>query len=236
MKRPTARERLRREGDPATPRQSASVILLRDGDGGPEVLLVARNPAQRFMGGFWVFPGGAVDAGEDHRAAAVRELAEEAGVTNVEPEALVEYSRWITPEPIEIRFDTRFFLARAPARAQPRVDGNECVDVRWITPRAALDAYGRDDLALVFPTLRHLEELSALNPSTPCWSRRAARARDRGRAAARRRGRRRRGAARAAARRARLRRVTRAIRVHSATRRRPTIPRSSWSATGQYHL
>ena len=162
MKRPTTRERLRDEGEPAKPRQSASLILLRDADRGDvELLLVRRNPAARFMGGFWVFPGGAVDPGEDHRTAAVRELAEEAGVTNVEPEALVEYSRWITPERIAIRFDTRFFLARAPAGARPRVDGEECVDVRWTSPRAALDAYARGELALVFPTLRHLEELSA---------------------------------------------------------------------------
>ena len=161
MKRPTTRERLREEGDPATPRQSASLIVLRDGDRGLDLLLVRRNPAQRFMGGFWVFPGGAVDAGEDHRAAAVRELAEEAGVTNVEPETLVEYSRWITPERIAIRFDTRFFLARAPAGVQPRVDGEECVDMRWTTPRAALEAYARGQLPLVFPTVHHLEELSA---------------------------------------------------------------------------
>ena len=160
MKRPTTRERLRPEGEPSTPRQSATLILLRDGDPGLELLLVKRNPAQRFMGGYWVFPGGAVDADEDHRAAAMRELAEEAGVTNVEPEALVEYSRWITPEQIEIRFDTRFFLARAPADARPRADGDECVDLRWTTPRAALDAYARSEIALVFPTLRHLEELS----------------------------------------------------------------------------
>ena len=162
MKRPTVRERLRHEGEPTPPRQSASLILVRDGEHGPELLLVRRNPQQRFMGGFWVFPGGAVDAGENHRVAAVRELGEEAGVTNVEPEALVEYSRWITPERIEIRFDTRFFIARAPAGARPRVDGEECIDVQWTTPQAALDAYARDELPLVFPTLRHLEELAAL--------------------------------------------------------------------------
>lgn len=161
MKRPTTEERLRREGEPTTPRQAASLILVRDGERGLELLLVRRNPEQRFMGGFWVFPGGALDSGEDHRAAAVRELAEEAGVTNLEPEALVEYSRWITPELIEIRFDTRFFVGRAPAGARARVDGEECVDLRWTTPRAALDAYAREELALVFPTLRHLEELSA---------------------------------------------------------------------------
>ena len=161
MKRPTTGEPLRREGEPTPPRQSASLILARDGERGVELLLVRRNPAARFMGGFWVFPGGAADAGEDHRATAVRELAEEAGVTNVEPEALVAYSRWITPELIAIRFDTRFFVARAPAGVRPRVDGEECIDLRWTTPRAALDAYARDELAFVLPTLRHLEELSA---------------------------------------------------------------------------
>ncbi len=161
MKRPTTRERLRRDGEPTTPRQSASLILVRDAEHGLELLLVQRNPRARFMGGFWVFPGGAVDRGEDHRAAAVRELAEEAGVANVEPESLVAYSRWITPERIEIRFDTRFFVARAPAGARPRVDGAECVDLRWTTPRAALEEHARGELALVFPTLRHLEELTA---------------------------------------------------------------------------
>jgi 8-oxo-dGTP pyrophosphatase MutT (NUDIX family) len=161
MKRPTTTERLRRDGEPTIPRPSASLILVRDSDRGVELLLVRRNPAARFMGGFWVFPGGAVDPGEDHRAAALRELAEEAGVANVEPEALVPYSRWITPERLTIRFDTCFFVTRAPPGTRPRVDGEECVDLRWTTARAALEAYGREDLALVFPTLRHLEELTA---------------------------------------------------------------------------
>ena len=159
--RPPIAARLRREGPPAEPRQSASVILVRDADAGLEVLLVLRNPEQRFMGGFWVFPGGAVDAGEGHRATAVRELAEEAGVGGVAPQALVAYSRWITPEAIQTRFDTHFFVARAPADAQPRVDGAECVDLRWRAPGAAVDDYGRGELALVFPTLKLLEGLSA---------------------------------------------------------------------------
>jgi 8-oxo-dGTP pyrophosphatase MutT (NUDIX family) len=161
VERPTTGERLRREGPPTPPRQSASVIVVRDGAAGIEVLLVQRNPAQRFMGGVWVFPGGALNAGESHRAAAVRELGEEAGVAGVDPELLVRYSRWITPELIEIRFDTHFFLVRVPDGARPRADGDECVDLRWATPAGAVDAYGRGELALVFPTLKHLEELAA---------------------------------------------------------------------------
>ena len=56
-------------GAATTPREAATVIVLRGGGDALEVLLVKRNPAQRFMGGAWVFPGGAVDADEDHRVA-----------------------------------------------------------------------------------------------------------------------------------------------------------------------
>ena len=157
--RPTIAARMRSEGPPSVPRPSASVIVLRDG-GAPELLLVQRNPQQPFMGGFWVFPGGAVDDGESHRLAAVRELAEEASIAGLDPGELVEYSRWITPEAIDVRFDTHFFLARAPQDARPRADGRECVDLRWATAREALDARARGELPLVFPTIKLLEGLA----------------------------------------------------------------------------
>jgi 8-oxo-dGTP pyrophosphatase MutT (NUDIX family) len=62
------------------------VIVLRGGGERLEVLLVKRNPAARFMGGAWVFPGGSVnpDEGDGELAllsAAMRELTEEAGIT-----------------------------------------------------------------------------------------------------------------------------------------------------------
>jgi 8-oxo-dGTP pyrophosphatase MutT (NUDIX family) len=157
-------------GPPVTPRQAATVILLRDADGTLEVLLVRRHPAQRFMGGAWVFPGGAVDPGEGegdeaHRRAAVRELHEEVGVTLPDPARLMRFSRWITPAEIEVRFDTHFFLALAPPGAAPRVDGAECVDLRWLAPRAALDAAGRGELKLFFPTIKHLEQIEGFGSS-----------------------------------------------------------------------
>src|ERR1700688_4103354 len=81
-------------GPPTPPRQAATVILLRDGEG-LEVLLVKRTPEARFMGGVWVFPGGAVDQGEGegedaHRAAAIRELQEEAAITLEDAGSLVK--------------------------------------------------------------------------------------------------------------------------------------------------
>jgi 8-oxo-dGTP pyrophosphatase MutT (NUDIX family) len=149
-------------GEVTEARQAASVILLRDSDAGAEVLLVQRNPEQRFMGGAWVFPGGAVHAGEDadEAAAAVRELEEEAGIVLPEGTELVPFSRWITPEEVKVRFDTWFFAAEAPAGADARPDGAECVDARWLTPAGALAAHAQDELALVFPTIKHLELLS----------------------------------------------------------------------------
>jgi 8-oxo-dGTP pyrophosphatase MutT (NUDIX family) len=152
------------EGEVTEARQAASLILLRDSAEGPEVLLVQRNPEQRFMGGAWVFPGGAVDTedGEHdvaHRVAGLRELDEEASVTLHDPQALVPFSRWITPAEVKTRFDTRFFLAPAPDGIEPRPDGAETVDARWYPPAGALAAHEAGDILLVFPTIKHLEQL-----------------------------------------------------------------------------
>jgi 8-oxo-dGTP pyrophosphatase MutT (NUDIX family) len=162
--RPAPGEELNR-GAQTVPRPAATVILLRGGSSGLEVLLVQRNPGSRFMGGAWVFPGGAVDRHEGEgqdglRAAAVRELQEEAGIAIAGPDELIPFSRWITPAEVKIRFDTWFYLAFAPDGQEPRIDGSEIVDCRWYTPAAALEASRADELFLVFPTLKHLEQLS----------------------------------------------------------------------------
>lgn len=152
-------------GPTTEPRLAGTVILLRGGAGALEVLLVRRNPSARFMGGAWVFPGGAVDRAEGRgdralRAAAIRELEEEAAIA-VDDAELVPFSRWITPAEVKIRFDTWFYLAPAPPGAEARPDGSEVVDARWYEPAAALAARQRGELFLVFPTIKHLEQLSA---------------------------------------------------------------------------
>jgi 8-oxo-dGTP pyrophosphatase MutT (NUDIX family) len=152
-------------GQETVPRPAATVIVLRGGSERLEVLLVMRNPQSRFMGGAWVFPGGAVDRAEGQgdgalRAAALRELDEEAGIRIGDPEELIPFSRWITPAQVKIRFDTWFYLALLPAGAEPLVDGEEVVDSRWYEPSAALEASEAGDLLLVFPTIKHLEQLS----------------------------------------------------------------------------
>jgi 8-oxo-dGTP pyrophosphatase MutT (NUDIX family) len=163
--RPAFGEELRLDGEETVPRQAATVILMRGGTDTLEVLLVRRTPKARFMGGVWVFPGGAVDTTEGagdaaHRVAALRELQEEAAITIDDPDALVKFSRWITPREVSIRFDTHFFLAPLPPGQDPRVDGEEIVDLTWRAPGDALAAYGRGELPLVFPTIKHLEQLA----------------------------------------------------------------------------
>jgi 8-oxo-dGTP pyrophosphatase MutT (NUDIX family) len=173
--RPGPGEELNDGPEVTVPRQAATVIVLRGGADALEVLLVQRNPAARFMGGAWVFPGGAVDAADGsvaddpesaHRAAAVRELFDEASMEGVEAASLVRFSQWITPAQVKVRFDTHFFLAAAPQDASVRVDGAECVDFGWFTPEGALAAHRAGELLLVFPTIKHLEQLSGFGSAS----------------------------------------------------------------------
>jgi 8-oxo-dGTP pyrophosphatase MutT (NUDIX family) len=159
MNRPPPGETLN-FGKVAEPRPAASLILLRDGADGAEVLLVQRNPEQKFMGGAWVFPGGSTGPDDaDPAATALRELEEEAGITLAAGADLVPFARWIAPEQVSVRFDTWFFAAAAPPAAEPSVDGSECVDARWVRPADALAAHARGELLLVFPTIKNLERL-----------------------------------------------------------------------------
>ncbi len=146
-------------GEVTEARPACTVIPVRDGQNGLELLLVQRNPEARFMGGAWVFPGGAVHEGVTEVETAVREAQEEASL-KLDADTLVPFSRWITPRQVKVRFDTHFFVARTPDDAEPRCDGEECVDLRWIGPADALEAGERDELSLVFPTIKHLEQLT----------------------------------------------------------------------------
>jgi 8-oxo-dGTP pyrophosphatase MutT (NUDIX family) len=139
---------------------AATVVVLRDGASGCEVLLVRRNAQLAFHGGAWVFPGGRVDAG-DHtaaggdpigaaRQAAIREAREEAGLV-LPAEELVLLSRWVTPIGLPKRFDTWFFVA--PGTDAPvEVDGGEIHDHRWISAAAALAAHRTAQIELPPPT------------------------------------------------------------------------------------
>lgn len=141
------------------------------------------------MPGVWVFPGGVVELdGVDrhaataagaldadhpttfegdadaeelaHRACAIRELGEEAGISLPADAELRPWSRWITPERSALRFDTRFYVALAPPHSPPKADGVEMIDAGWFAPQQALEQNEAGELDLVFPTIKHLEELA----------------------------------------------------------------------------
>ncbi|MBI2239033.1 MAG: NUDIX domain-containing protein [Actinobacteria bacterium] len=76
------------------PRPAATVVAAREGSRGVEVLVLQRGSGSRFLPGYVVFPGGAIEpqdaqlaarwfgsSAETARACAVRELIEEAGLT-----------------------------------------------------------------------------------------------------------------------------------------------------------
>jgi 8-oxo-dGTP pyrophosphatase MutT (NUDIX family) len=146
---------------PPEPKPSGTVVAVRDGPDGLEVLLLERA-GRGEPGPFpWVFPGGKVEpadlraAGSDPAAAArhaaAREAREEAGLV-LEPGQLVPISRWITPELTPKRFDTWFFLACVGCDARVRVDGGEIGSHRWLAPARALAAHATDELRLAPPT------------------------------------------------------------------------------------
>lgn len=220
-------------GDGVPLRDAATVMLVRDAPdgGGLEVAMLRRNLNSDFVGGAYVFPGGAVDPDDCHTnleavcvgrsdadaserlgiergglafwVAAIRECFEEAGVllarradgdviTFTDPEVdarfiehrravdsgerrLVDvcieedlqlvvddmyfFSHWITPEGAPRRYDTRFFVARAPEGQVPLHDDREVIANLWITPTEALARYHAGEFDLVFPTMRSLMAL-----------------------------------------------------------------------------
>jgi 8-oxo-dGTP pyrophosphatase MutT (NUDIX family) len=55
--------------EPAVPRPAATVLLLRDGAEGVEILMTRRSPTASFAPGAYVFPGGGIDAPTRRRIA-----------------------------------------------------------------------------------------------------------------------------------------------------------------------
>jgi len=124
------------------------------------------------------------------RAAALRELVEETGfwlletgttVTAKRPsgqdvfsnviergerfagDSLWYFANWITPAPLPIRFDTRFFAAGVPGGLDPSIDGNELVDALWIRPAEVLERATAGTWIVAFPTRKIIEFLGTFD-------------------------------------------------------------------------
>ncbi len=155
---------------PAIP--GATVVPLRDGPSGLEVLLVQRAAAVDY-GGMWAFPGGRVERDDAHpddpgdemeraRRTAVREAGEEVGLP-FRADDLVPFSHWTGGARTTSRarlYAAWYFLAPAPPDTVA-CDGYEIVDHRWIAPAEAIARRDRGEIGVVAPTWVTLHTLTA---------------------------------------------------------------------------
>lgn len=96
------------------------------------------------------------------------------------------FSHWITPPVQKRRFDTRFFLAHAPAGQQGLHDDGEMVDAVWLPAEEALARAGRKEMNMAFPTrqvllsvkkfatpeeaVSHVRSLTVIISNRPCFA------------------------------------------------------------------
>lgn len=83
-----------------------------------------------------------------------------AGGLALATDRLAYLSRWITQAGRPRRFDTRFFLARAPLRQRSEHDGTELLHHIWLTPGEALARHARGEVHLLYPTIKTLQTLA----------------------------------------------------------------------------
>lgn len=133
-------------------------------DGEPEALVAAARELWEETGLLMARPGG--DEDPSRLATARGELVRgetpfgrlAAGLDLVFPRRPVAYfARWITPEKLSRRYDTRFFLCRDPGGSVELT--GEHTDAVWLRPDRALDRFAAGDLPLLFPTRKTLEHL-----------------------------------------------------------------------------
>tara|TARA_B100000886_G_scaffold305529_1_gene237311 strand:- start:58 stop:867 length:810 start_codon:yes stop_codon:yes gene_type:complete len=74
--------------------------------------------------------------------------------------ALGHFAHWVTPDMMKKRFDTHFYLARAPEDHIGAHDGSESVDSVWITPEQALKDAEAGTRTIIFPTRMNIEKLA----------------------------------------------------------------------------
>ena len=155
---------------PAIP--ASTVVVLRDGAEGTEVLMLHRTSKVHF-GGMWVFPGGRIDP-EDYpddqdvnvaaRNAAGRETREEANI-EMDSSEFVQFAHWTPPPSTPKRYATWFYAcAAAEGHEIIEVDGHEIQDHEWIRPETALERHAKGEIDLAPPTWVTLYHIARHQP------------------------------------------------------------------------
>lgn len=155
--------------------RAATVVVAREGERGPEILML-RRPERGSFAGAWVFPGGKVDPedavpggtmADELKATAVRETREETGL-DVVPADLVLISQWEPPEATAVRIRTWFFVALAFSGSfVPSPD--EVAEWMWIRPADMLERHAQGSVTLYPPTFVTLTALSTCGENLAAW-------------------------------------------------------------------
>ena len=88
------------------------------------------------------------------------DVSEQAGL-ELDPGALTPFARWVPKFHAKRRFDTLFFVARAPdPEREPSALAGECAGAFWITAAEVLRRDRNGEAQLIFPTRRTLERLA----------------------------------------------------------------------------
>jgi 8-oxo-dGTP pyrophosphatase MutT (NUDIX family) len=90
-------------------------------------------------------------------------------------EALTVFARWITPNVMPRRFDTWFYVAKAPDEQLAVCDGSETVDAEWIAPAEAIRLGELGQRQVIFPTRMNLQLLAEAGGAADAVARAAAR-------------------------------------------------------------
>ncbi len=148
---------------------AATLVLVRDGVDGLEVLMIRRSSKTAF-GGMWAFPGGVIEDDDvpdgtapdplpAARRAAVRESMEEVGLA-IDEQSLAYLSHWLPPQAAPRRFSTWFFMAAShDDHGDVGVDGHEIHDHQWVAPAEALAMRDRGEIEIAPPTFVTLDQL-----------------------------------------------------------------------------
>jgi 8-oxo-dGTP pyrophosphatase MutT (NUDIX family) len=112
----------------------------------------------------------AVDAGTTAFIDVVRDLD-----ARLDLDALTTFARWITPAIVPKRFDTWFYVVRAPDDQLAACDGRETVDAEWIAPAEALRLAESGERKVIFPTRMNLKLLAEASGAEDAVRRAAAR-------------------------------------------------------------